>query len=164
LLLDPSFDEQSGDWSEDSDSYPSLVVSQARAQSGTSVAKLGPAPVAATEEEYGDLYQHVTIPENTSNLTLSGYYQLIPGATEAGADYVAAALYEPSDAAKPATLFHRWSGSSGAQTTWKSFDYAAPRDEVLEVRGRRFTFDLVLHTTGSEYRFDTLRLEATICE
>lgn len=164
LLLDPSFDQRSGDWIEDSDSYPSLVVSEPGAQSGMSLAKLGPAPVDATEEEYGDLYQHVTIPEHTSTLELSGYYELTPGAMKPGADYVAAALYELSDTAQPATLFHRWSGSSAAQTTWKSFGYAAPRNEVLAMRGREFTFDLVLRSVGSEYRFDTLRLEATICE
>jgi hypothetical protein len=164
LLLDPSFDEQSGDWVEDSDSYPNIIVTEAGAQSGTNVAKLGPAPVAATEEEYGDLYQYVTIPENTSNLRLSGHYQLTPGATKPGADYVAAAFYKLSGGVLPVTKFHSWQGSSGAQAAWKSFDYTAPRDEVLAMRGQEFTFDLVLHTVGSEYRFDTLKLEATICE
>jgi hypothetical protein len=164
LLLDPSFDDDSGDWVEDSDNYANITFVEAGAQSGTRIARLGPAPVAATEQEYADLYQIVTIPDGTQSLTLSGYFKLTPGATKPGADYVAAALYELSGGTMPVSQFHSWAGSIGAQATWQGFSYSASRDEVIAMRGNDFTFDLVAHTLGSVYRFDTLSLEATICE
>lgn len=164
LLLDPSFDDDSGDWVEDSDNYANIIFAEAGAQSGTRLARLGPAPVAAKEEEYADLYQIVTIPEGTQSLRLTGYFKLTPGATKPGADYVAAALYKLSGGTMPVSQFHSWAGSIGAQATWQSFSYDASRAEVIAMRGDDFTFDLVAHTMGSVYRFDTLSLEATICE
>lgn len=162
LLLDPSFDDDSGDWVEDSDNYANIIFVEAGAQSSTRIARLGPAPEGATDEEYADLYQLVTIPEHTQSLTLTGYYKLTPGATQPADDEVAAALYA-RNGVTPTSLFHVWLGS-GEQATWKSFSYSAARADVMAMRGNDFTFDLLAHTTGTAFYFDTLRLEASLCE
>lgn len=163
LLLDPAFDAQSDDWIESSDNFPNNIFVEAGAQSPPRIAKFGPAPVNATEEEYADLLQHVTIPDNTVNLKLTGYYQLAPGTKQPTSDYVVAAFYEIGER-EPFSQFHEWAGSSGAQATWTIFSYEAPRDEVRLMWGQDYTFDFVAHTFDSVYRFDTLSLEATICE
>jgi hypothetical protein len=163
LLLDPSFDDDSGAWEEDSDNYASIIFVDAQAQSGSRLAKLGPAPVAATKQEYADLYQVVSIPANTHGVTLTGFYMLTPGTTKPAEDEVVAALYA-INGVMPSSLFHVWLGSSDAQATWRPFSYSAARDEVMTMRGNDFTFDLLAHTVGTSFYFDTLKLEATLCK
>ena len=163
LLLDPSFDEQTGDWVEYSDNYENNIFAGAGAQSGTRFAKLGPAPAGATKQEYADLLQYVLIPQRASSLTLTGYYRVNPGATNPAGDYAVAALYEPN-AVDPSIQFRSWDGGAGAEPAWQSFRYSAPRSDLSELAGQELTFDLVAHTFGTVYEFDTLSLTATICE
>jgi hypothetical protein len=163
LLLDPAFDEGKGEWTEHSDHHELNLFVEDGAQSGTRIARFGPSPTPATIEEYADLSQVITIPEHTSSLRLTGYYQLAPGTLKVSSDYAAAALYRLGEI-EPASEFHSWQGTSGVQSEWQQFSYDAPRDEVLELRGAELTFDLIAHVYESVYRFDTLSLQATICE
>jgi len=162
LLVDPSFDLSSKDWIDAGDTSDN-VTTVAGAQSGTKAAKFGPAPGNATEQEYNDLLQWVTIPEGIVSLTLTGYYKLTPGTIQLADDYVVLALYE-DDGLEPFTQFHSFEATGGAQTAWKMFTYNAPRSEVADMGGIEFSFDLVAHTWDSVFQFDTLQLNATVCE
>ena len=163
LLLDASFDAQTDDWVEYSDNFENNIFVEAGAQSGTRIAKFGPAPNNAAEEEYADLLQYVTIPDNTVSLSLSGYYRLTPGLKKPAGDYVVAAFYEIGGL-DPYTQFHSWAGNSGAKGVWTAFTYEAPRAELLLMWGEEYTFDFVAHTFESVYRFDTLSMKATVCQ
>jgi hypothetical protein len=163
LLLDPSFDAMTDDWVEDSDNFDNNVFLETGAQSGTRIARFGPAPVNASKQEYADLFQYVTIPESTVRLTFSGYYQLAPGTKKPSADYVVAALYELGGT-DPHTQFHSWAGNGGAEAAWTAFRYEAAQPDIQPMWGATYTLDLVAHTWDSVYRFDTLSLEATVCE
>jgi hypothetical protein len=163
LLLDPSFDAMTDDWVEYSDNFDNNIFMEAGAQSGTHIAKFGPTPLNAAEEEYADLLQYVTIPENTVSLIFSGYYQLAPGTKKPSADYVVAAFYEIGGL-DPYTQFHSWAGNSGAKAAWTAFSYEADQPDIQPMWGEEYTFDLVAHTWDSVYRLDTLSLKATICE
>jgi hypothetical protein len=163
LLLDPSFDESSGDWVEYSDNFDNNIFVEAGAQSGTSIARFGPAPLDAAAREYADLFQYVTIPEHTVSLTFSGHYQLAPGPKKPAAEYVVAGLYEIG-AVDPYTEFHSWAGNSGARAAWTAFSYDADQSDIQSMWGVEYTFDLVARTWDSVYRFDSLSLTATVCE
>jgi hypothetical protein len=163
LLLDPSFDAVAGDWVEYSDNFAGNVFVEEGAQSGASIARFGPAPPGAAKQEYADLLQNVTIPDNTISLRFSGYYKLAPGNEKPSADYVVAALFEIDDL-DPYTTFHRWAGNSGANAAWTAFSYEAERADIQPMWGVEYTFDLVAHTWDSVYRFDTLSLKATVCQ
>lgn len=162
LLLDPSFDAMTGDWLEYSDHFENNIFVEAGAQSGASIAKFGPAPLDAAEQEYADLLQYVTIPDNTISLTFSGYYKLAPGTKKPSADYVVAALFEIDDL-DPYTTFHRWAGNSGGKATWTAFSYQADRANIQPMWGVEYTFDLVAHTWDTVFSLDTLSLKATVC-
>lgn len=163
LLLNPTFDDAKIEWKEYSDNNEGNLFIEEGAQSASRVARFGPAPPPATVEEYADLSQTITIPEHTTSLRLTGYYQLAPGTLQLDEDYAAAALYELGEL-QPASEFHSWAGTSGAQSEWKQFSYDASRSEVEALQGLDVTFDLIAHVRESVYRFDTLSLRATICE
>jgi hypothetical protein len=163
LLLDPSFDASSGDWVEYSDNFANNVFMEAGAQSGTRIARFGPAPLGAAEQEYADLLQHVTVPERTVSLTFSGYYQLAPGAKKPSADYLVAAFYEIGGV-DPYAQFHSWGGDSGARAAWTAFSYDADRPDLRPMWGVKYTFDLVARTWDSVYRLDSLSLSAKVCK
>jgi hypothetical protein len=162
LLLDPSFDGPAGDWDETS-SDGINVSTVAGAQSGTKVAKFGPAANNATEQQYSDLLQYVTIPAGTVGLTLKGYYKLTPGVKAPADDYLVAAFYEDGEV-MPAAQFHSFEATAGAQATWKAFSYSAPKADVAVMVGQEFSFDLVAHVWDTVFQFDTLQLNATVCQ
>jgi hypothetical protein len=163
LLLDPAFDNAKGEWNEHSDHNERNLFVEEGAQSGTLIARFGPSPTPETVEEYADLSQVITIPEHTSSLRLSGYFRFAPGSQRLATDYAAAAVYELGEI-EPASEFHSWPASSAERAEWQQFSYEAPRDEVLTLQGHELTFDLIAHVHDSVYRFDSLSLEATICE
>lgn len=162
LLLDPNFDQLTGDWDE-SGSDGTNVMTVAMAQSGTKAAKFGPAPADASEQDYSDLLQYVTIPKGTISLTLTGYYKLAPGTQAPADDYMVAAFYEDG-AIKPFTQFHSFEATSGAQTAWKMFNYNAPKADVLTMGGTEYTFDFVAHVWDTVFHVDSLQLNATLCK
>jgi hypothetical protein len=163
LLVDPSLDNAKGEWDEYSDHNKRNIFVEEGAQSGTRVARMGPSPPPAMVEEYADLSQVITIPEHTSSLRLTGFYRLTPGTLKVGSEYAAAALYELGEL-NPVSEFHNWQAVDGAQSEWKQFSFDTPRSEVLALQGHDLTFDVIAHVFESEYRFDTLSLQATICE
>jgi hypothetical protein len=163
LLLDPDFDEETGDWDETMSDGANLTTA-AGAQSGMTVAQFGPAAKDAMEQQYSDLLQYVTIPARTVGLTLKGYYKLTPGVKKPVDDYVVAAFYADGKV-QPATQFHSFAGNSTAQTAWKAFTYdATPKSDVALMAGKDFTFDLVAHVWDTVIQLDTLELNATVCE
>ena len=162
LLADPNFDLDDGSWDESgSDGFN--VVTMAGAQTGTKVAQFGPGDITAEAEEYSDLLQWLTIPEGTVALTLAGYYKLTPGTFKPEDDYVVAAFYEDGQI-KPFTQFHSFEATTGAQAAWKMFSYNAPTADVLKMGGTEYTFDLVAHVWDTVFQFDSLQLNATVCE
>lgn len=162
LLADPNFDLDDASWDESgSDGFN--VVTMAGAQSGANVAKFGPGDITAEEQDYSDLLQWVTIPEGTVALTFSGYYKLTPGTFVPADDYLVAAFYE-QDSIKPFTQFHSFEATAGAQAAWKTFTYSAPKADVLEMGGIEYTFDLVAHLWDTVFQFDSLQLNATVCQ
>jgi hypothetical protein len=163
LLLDPNFDLESNDWA-DAMSDGVSVQTVVGAQSGTKAAKFGPGDITADEQYYADLLQWVTIPERTVALNLTGYYKLTPGTFMAADDYVVAAFYEDG-AVKPLTQFHSFEATTGAQAAWKMFTYNIPKtDDVPSMAGTEYTFDLVAHVWDTVFQFDSLQLNATVCQ
>jgi hypothetical protein len=162
LLADPNFDLDDASWDE-SGSDGVNVVTMAGAQTGTKVAQFGPGDITAEAEDYSDLLQWVTVPERTVALTLSGYYKLVPGTFKPANDYVVAAFYEEAEL-KPFTQFHSFEATAGAQAAWKTFSYSAPTDDVLQMGGTEYTFDLVAHVWDTVFQFDSLQLNATVCQ
>lgn len=164
LLLDPNFDALSGDW-DDSTSDDFNVVTAAGAQSGTRVAKFGPAANNAAEQQYSDLLQYLTFPAGTVALSLTGYYKLAVGTEAPADDYLVLAIYEDGEI-EPFTQFHSFEATAGAQAAWKSFTYTAPKSEVAVLSGtdQEYTFDLVAHVWDTVFQFDSLQLNATVCE
>jgi hypothetical protein len=162
LLLDPNFDLQTGDWDESGSDGTNVSV-VVGAQSGTRAAKFGPGDLTADEGEYSDLLQYVTIPEGTIALSLTGYYKLAPGTFAPADDYLVAAFYEDG-AIKPFTQFHSFEATAGAQVAWKMFTYNAPKADVLQMGGTEYTFDLVAHLWDTVFHFDSLQLNATVCQ
>ena len=162
LLLDPNFDLATNDWDESGSDGVNLVT-LAGAQTGTKVAQFGPGDITAEEQDYSDLLQWVTIPERTVALTFTGYYKLTPGTFKVADDYVVAAFYEDG-AIKPFTQFHSFEATAGAQAAWKAFTYNAPKDDVLKMGGTEYTFDLVAHVWETVFQFDSVQLNATVCQ
>jgi hypothetical protein len=161
LLLDPNFDDATGDWDE-SGSDVKNIVANAQAQSGSTLAKLGPALPKAVKQQYSDLFQSVTIPAGVVALNLKGYYKLAPGVKLPADDYAVAALYELA-ATQPFMRFHDWNANT-AQATWKAFSYDAPKAKLAQLSGNDYTFDFVAEVWDSVYQFDTLSLSATVCQ
>lgn len=162
LLEDPSFDLSSNVW-DDSGSDGTNVVTLAGAHSGTKVAKFGPAGPAAEEQDYSDLLQWVTIPEGTVSLTLTGWYRATAGTTAPEDDYVVAAFYEDGGT-RPFSQFHSFEAESSATATFKMFSYNALKSDVKEMAGNEYSFDLVGYAWDSVFYFDTLQLNATVCQ
>ncbi len=165
LLLDPSFDilPASGDWDE-SGSDGINVVTNANAQTPTKIAKFGPVTGAnPVDQQYSDLLQYVTIPAGTVVLTLTGYYKLTTGTKAAKDDYLVTAFYEDGEIL-PFTQFHSFEATVGASTTWKSFSYSAPKNDVAKMGGLDYTFDLVAHVWDTVFMFDSLQMNATVCQ
>lgn len=165
LLVDPSFDMSSTDWDQTSDRFGKNIFADAAAQSGTNIAKFGPAAAAAKEQEYADLLQYVTIPEGVVALTLTGYYKLAAGTKDPANDYVAVGFWDPGSAdIMPVSQFHSFSGNSGAKPAWTAFTYKLSGVDLDGMPGNEFTFDLVANTWDSVYQFDTLAVQATTCK
>ena len=166
LLVDPAFDLGSTDWSQQSDTFNDQnIFSDPKAQSGTMIAKFGPAAADAKAQEYADLLQYVTIPADTVAITLTGYYQLKPGVKKPADDYVAVGFWDPaSSSIMPAEQFHSFAGSGGAKSAWTAFSYALTAAEVKGLAGKEYTFDLVANVWDSEYRFDSLKLTGSSCK
>lgn len=170
LLENPSFDLSTNEWDMSGDSGD--IVTLVGAHSGTKVAQFGPAPAKATTQGYGDALQWVTIPEGTVALTLTGWYRAntkttcrpgCEGDPETVEDYVVAALYEDGGT-RPFSQFHSFEASNSATATFKAFSYSAPKADVKDMGGNEYSFDLVGITWDSEYYFDTLQLNATVCQ
>ena|GEM_PF-4108762 len=162
ILLDADFDSADADWTDVlSDGVSVQTVTGAK--SGTKVAKFGPGDITADEQYYADLLQWVTIPEGTVSLTLTGYYKLVPGTFMAADDYVVAAFYEDG-ATKPFTQFHSFEATEGAQKEWYPFTHTAPKADVLMMGGTEYTFDLVAHLWDTTFQFDSLQLNASVCQ
>jgi hypothetical protein len=162
LLADPNFDLDDGSWDE-SGSDGVNVVAIAGAQTGTKVAQFGPGDITAEAEDYSDLLQWVTIPERTVALTLAGYYKLTPGTFKPEDDYLVIAFYEEGEL-MPFTQFHSFEATVAAQAAWKTFSYSAPTTDVLKMGGTEYTFDLVAHVWDTVFQFDSLQLNATVCQ
>ena len=60
--------------------------------------------------------------------------------------------------------FHTWRGDDLAASPWTAFEYAAPQSKLAQLLGKEFTFDIYAHTWDSEFYFDTLSLEVSLCE
>lgn len=164
LLLDPNFDDATGDWDETSDTFAKNIFANAAAQTPANIAKFGPAKAAAAAQEYADLLQTVTIPVGTATLTLTGYYKLTPGTKLIEDDYVAVGFWEIDGGIMPFAQFHSFEGASGAQAAWKAFTYTLPKAKVTAMAGNDYTFDLVANLWGSVFQFDTLAVNAVVCE
>jgi hypothetical protein len=164
LLTDPDFDGSNQDWIETSDNFNDTnIFANNLAQTAPNIARFGPAPNNAVEQEYADLLQYVQIPERTVAVTLKGFFKLAPGTVLPEDDYTVAAIYELGET-DPLVQFHSWRGDSAAQAAWKSFTYNAPKAKLLEMAGNEYTFDLVAYSWESVFQFDSLQLTATVCE
>jgi len=163
LLADPNFDLMMDDWVEAGD--VTNIVAAAAAQSGTMVAKFGPALPNAKDQQYGDLLQYLTIPANTVSMTMTGYYKLTPGTKAPADDYLVLAIYEDGETL-PFSQFHSFEATIAAQAMWKSFSYNLPKSEIAVLAGtdQLYTFDLVAHVWDTVFQFDSLQLNATVCE
>lgn len=167
LLLDASFDDMSGEWSQKSATFNNKnIFVNALAQSPTMIAKFGPAAKNATEAEYADLLQIVTIPDGTVALTLKGYYKVAPGTLHKNDDdYVVTGLWDIGGASiMPFAQFHAFNAQDGAEPAWKAFSYSLTDKQAKLVAGNDYTFDLVANAWDSTYQFDTLELNATVCQ
>jgi len=164
LLTDGDFEQTSSDWSQDSDREN--IVTSASAHSGTKVAQFGPGPseATATKQEYDDLYQYVSIPEGAIAVTLTGYYKLAPGLHAPEENNVWAALYESGDTAYTA-LFFQLDGDQPSKGDWGvPFSYSVSENDLEEIAGKDFSFDLLGTIWDGTYWFDSLQLTASVCE
>lgn len=163
LLLDPNFDERGGDWVEviryTTNQSTIVTVDEIAHSGGYSAWYLGVVDTT-TRQSYLDLLQYVTIPPNTKQLRLSGMYQLLNGVTAPDEDFVVAGLFEGST---ELLSFYEWSGEDVEADVWTAFDYLAPRARLQEVLGLEVTFDIYGYSWDSAFYFDTLSLEATVC-
>jgi hypothetical protein len=162
LLLDPNFDDPAGDWVEviHYTDQSTIVTADESAESGGYSAWYLGVVDTTTRQSYLDLLQYVTIPPNTKQLRLSGMYQLWNGVTAPDEDFVVAGLFEGST---ELLAFHEWSGEDLETDVWTAFDYVAPRARLQAVLGLEVTFDIYGYNWDSEFYFDTLSLEATVC-
>lgn len=165
LLLDPGFDilPATGDWDESGSDGINVVTNNA-AQTPTKIAKFGPVTGNnPPDQQYSDLLQYITIPAGTVSLTLTGYYKLTAGTTAPEDDYLVAAFYEDGETL-PFTQFHSFEATVGPSTTWKSFSYSAPKNDVAKMGGVDYTFDLVAHVWDTVFQLDSLQMNATVCQ
>jgi hypothetical protein len=171
LLLDPKFDELTGDWQEFSD--VDAVSSDAAAQSGTHSVFFSAAPANATETRFFDVAQIVHIPAGTIKLTASGWYKMLWAPEEKperprSDEYVTLTLFsvDPDDDGEYVRYldFHTWDGDDPEQTTWKAFTYEASKAALNKVQDLEITLDLVAETWDTKFYFDTMSLKATVCE
>jgi hypothetical protein len=163
LLLDPNFDEPAGDWIEDiRETDQSMIITEdSEAHSGGYSAWYLGVLDTATTQSYLDLLQYVTIPPNTKQLRLSGMYELFNGVTAPDEDYVFAGLFQGSEELLD---FHQWFGDDLEASSWTAFEYLAPQALLEDVVGLEVTFDIYGYSWDSEFYFDTLSLEATVCD
>jgi hypothetical protein len=119
--------------------------------------------VAAVEQGYADLLQHIVLPEGIQELRLTGYYRLSGGTYAPDEDFVSAALFLPNGTT-PLLTFDEWFADDSDQSEWVRFDYTVPGVEVADLIGDDITFDLYGYTWDSSFSFDTLSLTAGICE
>lgn len=165
LLVDPSFDLKSAEWSQTSDRFKQNIFADAMAQSPTMIAKFGPIAANGTEAEYADLLQYVTIPEDAAALTLKGYYKVTPGTQHtAEEDYVVAGLWDLDGSIMPFAQFHSFHAGDGAVAAWKAFSYSLTAKQIKLIAGNEYSFDLVANAWDSVYQFDTLELNVTTCK
>lgn len=162
LLRDGSFDLDEGAWLWEIEEHGEPIVAEPDAHSGGRAVRMGPS-LASGVQAYADVSQRLVIPKNTQSLQLSGYYQVEPGPTKPGEDSVYGACFDVVDDDLVAN-FYDWSASGGEQNTWKAFSHSASRSDVLEMWETEYAFALVAYTTGSAFRFDSLSLQATVCE
>jgi hypothetical protein len=162
LLLDPAFDEPAGDWIEDIryTEQASIITEDSAADSGGYSAWYLGVLDTATRQSYLDLLQYVTIPPNTKQLRLSGTYELYNGVKAPNDDYVVAGLFDGAD---EMLEFHQWTGDDPAASPWTAFEYFAPPAVLGDVLGLEVTFDIYGYSWDSEFYFDTLSLEASVC-
>jgi len=172
LLLDPNFDEKTGDWTEFKDGLPTSIVADATAQTPGTAVHFGPAPVNATVQGFIDLSQQITIPANAIALSVSGYYKLTPGKVggltrDASDDYATLTLFSLDDGTGNFTRFvdyHEWDGTDPKQIVWTAFTYTTSKAVLNKVRDIDVTLDLVTETWDTRFLFDSLSLKATVCE
>jgi hypothetical protein len=164
LLTDPGFDGTHDDWVESSQSFDDQnIFPDQSAQTPPRVARFGPAPLDATQQEYADLLQDVQVPEGTVALRLTGYYRLSPGRSARDEDYVVAGLYETGHD-EPRVQFHVWRGDGDAKAAWTPFTFDAARADLVDMGGQAYTLDLVAYSWETVFSFDSLSLSATVCQ
>jgi hypothetical protein len=161
LLEDRNFDEMTGVWEEYSEQNGINIFEDPAAQTPPNSAWFfGYDP---TEQEYADLLQNITIPQNTVGLRLSGFYDFSPGSQAPADDYIVAAIYEIGEIT-PSVRFHTWEGIHPAPPLlWNAFNYDASMADLRAVLGLNVTFDLVAYSWDSSWYFDSLSLQATLC-
>ena len=177
LLLDPNFDQSTGDWSEYADNLENNIFTDPAAHTPNYSAKLGPAPAEADAQETANLFQEITIPAKAIKLTVSGFYKMLPGAGTPGRpisdDYTTLTLFsleQPADDTHDDTWYiryvdyHTWDGTGALQATWKAFSYETPKATLTKVLGQQVTLDLYTKTWDTIYYFDSLSLKASNCE
>ena len=168
LLLDPSFDQNVGDWVEYSDTFSFNISADASAHSASNLVKFGPARAKADEREFAGVYQEVYIPPGTIKLTVSGWYKMLPGSLTgerpAAGDYVTLTLFGLDADVTRYVDYHEWAGSQAKQTTWTRFTYDTSKSKLAKVLGLDVSLDLVCETWDTLYYFDSLSLTASVCE
>jgi hypothetical protein len=163
ILLDADFDEVTGDWVEDIEDGAAqtyILTQDSEAHTPENSAWFGPAAEDATDQAYLDLLQEVTIPANTTQLTLTGYYEMGGGFTAPSDDFIKAGLF---DVATKELEFHEWRGDDPDEYDWTSFTYTAQGTTLKKVLGKDLSFDLYGYTWDSAFYFDTLKLNVTTC-
>jgi hypothetical protein len=168
LLIDPAFDELSLVWEEFIFDHPlqeadGIVQFDGAAHTPDYSAWWMAVEFDATIQGYADLLQPVTIPAGTRELTVSGFYEMYAGITDPASDYVQAGLFTPGGTVALLT-FHEWAGSDPDAIGWTAFEHAAPANRLQAVVGQDVTFDLFGETWDTTYYFDSLQLEATVCQ
>lgn len=172
LLLDASFDEQSGDWQDFSAGNVGPVAADAAAHSGTHSVHFLPAATDATKTRFFNVSQLVHIPPGTVKLTASGWYKMLWAATELEArprteEYVTLTLFSLEDEDGNFTRYYdynSWDGEDAPETTWTAFTFDAPRSVLRKVQDLDVTLDLVAETWDTQFYFDTLSLKAAVCQ
>lgn len=171
ILNDPNLDVNSDDWSEDirdAELQDFIINPDPAAHSAPNAAWWLPAAADATGQAYADLIQGISLPLQTKALRLSGVYELRPGVIAPNKDYAVAGLFR---GATEVLAFHTWRASDGAAPSWTSFEYQASATKLTNLLAMlaedpdlSITFDIYGEMWDSEFRFDTLSLEAVSCE
>lgn len=164
LLLDANLDERTGDWNEImfDNAQPSIVAIDGMAHTPSYSAMLLPT-ASTTVQAYIDLLQYVTIPLGTVQLRLSGYTKQLRGSFDPAEDYAIAGLYVAGGSTQ-LLEFTAWYGDEPAIPAWTAFEFVAANNALSRVVGEEVTFDIFGYTFDSTFYFDTLSLQATVCE